>query len=74
LREELYLLQRRLCDRVLAGKSRGDARELVAAWLEAGGERVGSVARMVREMRALGSADFPTLSVAVRSLRRLVER
>jgi glutamate dehydrogenase len=74
LREELYLLQRRLCDRVLAGKSRGDARELVAAWLEASGERVGSVARMVREMRALGSADFPTLSVAVRALRRLVER
>ena len=29
---------------------------------------------IVREMRATGSADFPTLSVALESVRRLVER
>jgi glutamate dehydrogenase len=74
LREELYLLQRRLSDRVLAGKTRGDAREQVAGWIAAGGDAVAGISRMVREMRATGSADFPTVSVAVRALRRLVER
>ncbi|HWN07344.1 MAG TPA: NAD-glutamate dehydrogenase [Steroidobacteraceae bacterium] len=74
LREELYLLQRRLSDRVLAGKTRGDAREQVTGWIAAGGEAVAGISRMVREMRATGSADFPTVSVAVRALRRLVER
>jgi hypothetical protein len=28
----------------------------------------------VREMRATGSADFPTLAVALQYVRRLVER
>ncbi len=74
LREELYLLQRQLADRVLAGKTRGDAREQVTGWIAGGGEAVAGIGRMVREMRATGSADFPTVSVAVRALRRLVER
>ncbi len=74
LREELYLLQRRLCERVLAGRTRGDAPQRVAAWLKSGGEPVQNLIRTVREMRATGSADFPTLSVALESVRRLVER
>ena len=74
LREDLYLLQRRLCERVLASRARGDARECVAAWLKSGGETVANLGRTVREMRATGSADFPTLSVALQSVRRLVER
>jgi len=74
LREDLYLLQRRLCERVLASRARGDARECVAAWLKSGGETVANLGRTVREMRATGSADFPTLAVALQSVRRLVER
>ncbi|HEX9707236.1 MAG TPA: NAD-glutamate dehydrogenase [Steroidobacteraceae bacterium] len=74
LREEAYLLQRRLCDRVLAGKARGDAASRVAAWLKAGGDDVRNLARTVREMRATGSTDFPTLSVALQAVRRLFER
>ena len=74
LREELYLLQRKLCERVLAGRTRGDAPQRVAAWLKSGGEPVQKLIRTVREMRATGSADFPTLSVALESVRRLVER
>ncbi|MGH8131130.1 MAG: NAD-glutamate dehydrogenase domain-containing protein, partial [Steroidobacteraceae bacterium] len=74
LREEAYSLQRRLCDRVLAHKARGDAAARVAAWLKAGGAAVENLSRTVREMRATGGADFPTLSVALQAVRRLSER
>ncbi len=74
LREELYGYQRQLCERLLAGPGRGDAHERVAAWVAAGGESIAEFARMVREMRAAGSADFATLSVAAQSLRRLLKR
>ena len=74
LREDAYLLQRKLCERVLSGKARGDASARVAAWLKAGGNAVQNLARTVREMRTTGSADFPTLSVALQAVRRLLER
>jgi glutamate dehydrogenase len=74
LREELYDYQRQLCERLLASAARGDARERVAAWIAAGGEPIASFARMVREMRAAGSADFATLSVAAQTLRRMLRR
>jgi glutamate dehydrogenase len=74
LREELYLLQRKLCDRVLSGKARGDAPARVAAWMKSGGASVQNLTRTVREMRSTGTADFPTLSVAIEAVRRLVER
>ncbi len=71
LREDAYALQRRLCDQVLARGRRGDAAARVDAWLKAGGASVDSLARTVREMRAIGSTDFPTLSVALQAVRRL---
>jgi glutamate dehydrogenase len=74
LREELHVLQRRLLDRVLASRSRGDAQARVAAWLQSGGEAVDALRRTVQEMRATGGADFPTLSVAVQAVRRLAGR
>jgi glutamate dehydrogenase len=73
LREELYVYQRELCERLLAGPARGDARERVASWIAAGGEAIAGFARMVREMRAAGSADFATLSVAGQTLRRMLK-
>ena len=74
LREDAYALQRRLCDQVLSHGRRGDAAARVDAWLKAGGASVDSLARTVREMRAIGSTDFPTLSVALQAVRRLAER
>jgi glutamate dehydrogenase len=74
LREEFYNYQRQLCERLLAGAPRGDARERVAAWIAGRGEPMAAFVRMVREMRAGGGADFATLSVAAQSLRRLLKR
>ena len=74
LREEAYLLQRRLCDQVLARGGRRDAPAAISAWLT---ERTGaadSLSRAVQEMRSTGSSDFPTLSVALQAVRRLAER
>jgi glutamate dehydrogenase len=73
MREEAYLLQRRLADQVLARKRGGDVARRVAAWLEASGTAYENVSRSVREMRAKGSADFPTLSVALQAVRQLAE-
>jgi NAD-specific glutamate dehydrogenase len=73
MREEAYLLQRRLADQVLARKRGGDVARRVAAWLEASGAAYENVSRSVREMRAKGSADFPTLSVALQAVRQLAE-
>jgi len=74
LREERYGYQRQLCERLLADPSRGDARERVQAWIAAGGRPMAAFASMVREMRAAGSADFATLTVAAQALRRLLKR
>ena len=71
MREDAYALQRRLCDQVLARSGRGDAGQRVAAWLKSGGTEAASLEHTVREMRATGSTDFPTLSVALQAARRL---
>ena len=75
LREEAYLLQRRLADQVLAPRPRGDAREAHRRLARGPAARpIDNLSRTVREMRATGSADFPTLSVALQAVRRLAER
>jgi glutamate dehydrogenase len=71
LREDAYSLQRKLCDQVLERSGRGDAAARVDAWLKSGGADVDNLERTVREMRATGSTDFPTLSVALQAVRRL---
>ncbi|MEX1994994.1 MAG: NAD-glutamate dehydrogenase [Steroidobacteraceae bacterium] len=74
LREEAYSMQRRLCDQVLARGRSGDPAARVDAWLQSGGAAVENLARTVGEMRATGTADFPTLSVALQAVRRLADR
>ncbi len=74
LREDAYSLQRRLCDQLLARGGRGDAAARIEAWMKSGGAAVDNLERMVREMRATASTDFPTLSVALQAVRRLAER
>ena len=41
------------------------------AWLEAQRDAVGHLRRIFADMAAGGAVDFPTLSVALQSLRRL---
>ncbi len=74
LREEAYALQRRLCDHVLARGGRRDPPAAIAAWRAAHRVAADSLNRAVQEMRSTGSADFPTLSVALQAVRRLAER
>jgi glutamate dehydrogenase len=74
MREEAYMLQRRLADRVLGagGRSAGAAKR-TSAWLGSRGTARDNLQRTVREMRTIGSADFPTLSVALQAVRQLAE-
>ncbi len=74
LREEAYLLQRRLADQMLSRKLSGDVAKRIDAWLKSGGAAYQNLSHTVREMRATGSADFPTLSVALQAVRQLAER
>jgi glutamate dehydrogenase len=74
LREDAYSLQRRLCERILAKGRRGDPAAAVESWLAGAGAAADGVRRAVQEMRTTGAADFPTLSVALQSVRRLAER
>jgi glutamate dehydrogenase len=73
MREEAYLLQRRLAERVLGRGRGGDVGKRIDAWLREGDTALENVRRTVREMRAKGSADFPTLSVALQAVRQLAE-
>jgi glutamate dehydrogenase len=73
LREEAYLLQRRLVDQVLTRSRSGDVTKRVGAWLKSAGAAYDNVSRTVREMRATGGTDFPTLSVALQAVRQLAE-
>jgi glutamate dehydrogenase len=74
LREEAYLLQRRLADQMLSRKLSGDVAKRIDAWLRTGGAAYQNLSHTVREMRATGNADFPTLSVALQAVRQLAER
>ena len=73
MREEAYLLQRRLADQVLSRGRAGDLTKRVNAWLATRDAAHENVSRTVREMRTMGSADFPTLSVALQAVRQLAE-
>jgi glutamate dehydrogenase len=73
MREEAYLLQRRLADQVLGRRHSGDAAKRIEAWLASAGPACENVGRTVRDMRATGNTDFPTLSVALQAVRQLAE-
>jgi glutamate dehydrogenase len=73
MREEAYLLQRRLADQILQRRRSGDVAKRIDAWLRQGGAAAENVRRTVRDMRTTGNADFPTLSVALQAVRQLAE-
>jgi glutamate dehydrogenase len=74
LREEAYLLHRRLCDKVIARRGKREPGAAIRSWLTQGGVAADNLCRAVQEMKTIGTADFPTLSVALQAVRRLAER
>ncbi|HUN25002.1 MAG TPA: NAD-glutamate dehydrogenase, partial [Steroidobacteraceae bacterium] len=71
LRLGVYLAQRQIAARALAGWRAGAAGGRVTAWMSAAGKELDHWQRMLSEMRAGGPADFATLSVALETVRKL---
>jgi glutamate dehydrogenase len=71
LREDLYRLHRVLTDSVLVKGRSGDPLRATNTWLSGRANRVEHLRRIFADMTATGTVDFPTLSVALQSLRRL---
>ena len=62
---------RRLTERVLSRKMRGNAEARVNAWVQAAGKDLAHWQRTLADMRAAGAGDFATLTVGVESVRKL---
>ena len=71
LRDAALRVQRRLTERVLARKDRGEARARVNAWVESAGKDLAHWQRTLADMRAAGAGDFATLNVGVEAVRKL---
>jgi glutamate dehydrogenase len=75
MRDDLHTELRRLTDASLrAGDVFTPPEEAVALWLESNRRAVDRVARVFAEIRAGGTFDITTLSVALRQLRNLASR
>jgi glutamate dehydrogenase len=71
LRDAALRVHRRLTERVLAVKGRGDAAVRVTAWVNAAGKDLAHWQRTLADMRAAGAGDFATLTVGVEAVRKL---
>jgi glutamate dehydrogenase len=72
LRDEVYSLQRALCQQALS--SRGTRTDTaVQSWIKAHAASVTYAQQTIGDMRKLPERDFATLSVALQSLRRMTE-
>jgi glutamate dehydrogenase len=71
LRDAALRVHRRLTERVLAVRERGDASARVSAWVSAAGKDLAHWQRTLADMRAAGASDFATLTVGVESVRKL---
>ena len=71
LGEDLHRLHRTLTENVLRARLKGDPARATAAWLAARQRSVDHFQGITRDIQASGPVDFPTLSVALQSLRRL---
>jgi len=70
LRDELFSTHNHLVERVL--KSDGRKKDPVAAWMKTNQEALKPVKNMLNNMKKGAEMDYPTVSVAVRALDRLV--
>jgi glutamate dehydrogenase len=71
LRDELYSQHRRLASRVL--ETFPDDKDPVKSWIEANAEQVEQVSLTLADMQHLPAMDYATVSVAIRSLERLLQ-
>jgi glutamate dehydrogenase len=71
LRDAALRVQRRLTERVLSRRTRGNAEARVSAWVEAAGKDLAHWQRTLADMRAAGAGDFATLTVGVEAVRKL---
>jgi glutamate dehydrogenase len=73
LRDSALRIHRRLTDRVLGRKDKGNAQTRVGGWIASVGEELAHWQRTLTEMRAAGASDFATLTVGVESVRKLAD-
>jgi glutamate dehydrogenase len=73
LRDQLHTLQRALCLQVLAAKAKQPPQAALDTWLKNRSEAITHAKQTMNDMRSLPRADFATLSVAMQSLRQLIE-
>ncbi len=73
LRDSALRIHRRLTDRVLGRKDKGNAQARVGGWIASVGEELAHWQRTLTEMRAAGASDFATLTVGVESVRKLAD-
>jgi glutamate dehydrogenase len=73
LRDNALRTHRRLAERVLGRKDKGNTQARVTAWVESIGGELTHWQRTLTDMRAAGSSDFATLTVGVESVRKLAD-
>jgi glutamate dehydrogenase len=75
LRDNLYAQQRRIAAAVLkAGRGGGKPKDSAAAiekWLKARAQKHAHLERIIGDMKAIGSLDFATASVAMQEISKL---
>jgi glutamate dehydrogenase len=74
LRDNFYTLYRNLTQSVTDGRLRGGAARAADGWLAHRAPAVDALKHHFAEMAAAGVGDFATMSVALQSLRRLVDQ
>ncbi len=70
LRDQLFTAHNDMVERVL--HSHGRKKDPVGSWLKSNQDEVGPVREMLNDMKNHADMDYPTISVAVSSLERLV--
>ncbi|MET0661026.1 MAG: NAD-glutamate dehydrogenase [Steroidobacteraceae bacterium] len=70
LRDEIYSLQRALCQQALAKRG---VRNPVQTWMQQRGSSIAYVQQTMADLRKLAQRDFAALSVALQSVRRVTE-
>jgi glutamate dehydrogenase len=73
LRDGLFRAHRRIAQSVSARHARGSAHTRVDTWLERNGKALKTWQSMLADMRAVGSADFATLTVGLECVRKLTD-
>ena len=73
LRDNLYTQQRRLAAALLASNKGASKRGTAdpKKWLAGRGQRAAHLERVLTDMRAIGSLDFATASVAMQEISKL---